>query len=212
MSSLPKSASTSRKRTFASRKVANEKRILEQDCTIAEQAIQIDDLQQYSRRQSIRVQGVAFVPGEDKDDFDESLLLAQINKTLEPANIVIDESEVIRFHRSAALKDDKFNPGTKTSQVLIKFKHWRVRAKFQGVNSEMRKKEKNKQKGCRVYHDLTKRRLALLNSARTTIAKYPGWFAYADINSDLKIRCDKRFFKFNTQAELDQAIAQIGNK
>jgi hypothetical protein len=116
------------------------------------------------------------VPGEDKDDFDESLLLAQVNKTLEPANIQIEESEVIRFHRSAALKDDKFSPGTKTSQVLIKLKHWRVRAKFQGVNAQMRRKEKKKEKGCRVYHDLTKRRLALLNTARTAIAVYPGWF------------------------------------
>ena len=184
----------------------NLKLLHENEGVIAEQAVLIDDLQQYGRRQSVRVQGVTVVPGEGDDD---SLLLEQVNKALEPANIALQASDVIRFHRSSAIKDDKFAPGTKSSQVLIKLKHWCVRAKFQGVNTAMRLKEKKKEKGCRVYHDLTKRRLDLLNTAREDIAVCPGWFAYADINSGLKLRCEKRFFNFNTKAELDTAIAQI---
>ena len=74
----------------------------------------------------------------------------------------------------------------------------------------MRQQEKTPGgKGCRVYHDLTKRRLALLNSARKECEAIPGWYAYADINSGLKLRCEKKFHSFNTRDELDAAIAMI---
>ena len=84
-----------------------------------------------------------------------------------------------------------------------------MRTKFQGVNAAMRVKEKKKETGYRVYHDLTKRRLQLLNTARESVAACPGWFAYADVSSGLKLRCERRFISFNTKAELDAAILQI---
>jgi hypothetical protein len=185
------------------------KDILAQKKLIKDQSLDIDDLQQYGRRQSIRVQGVAVVPGENDND---TLLFDQINKTLAPSNIVLRETDVIHFHRSSAIKDDKYAPGTKSSQVILKLKHWNVRARFQGLNTLMRKKEEKGGDGCRVYHDLTKRRLDLLNSARESVKGVPGWFAYADINSGLKLRCDKLYYKFNTYAELDAAIKEIKAK
>ncbi len=70
----------------------------------------------------------------------------------------------------------------------------------------MRKKEDAGGDGSRVYHDLTKLRLALLNEARDSVAGLDGWFAYADINSNLKLRKGERFLKFNTSEELEEHV------
>jgi hypothetical protein len=154
------------------------------------------------------VQNVPVVQGEDRDK-SQDLLLASINATLQPSGIVIQHKQIIRFHRSSAAKDDKDVRGQKVSQVIIKLRNWHYRAQFQGLNTRMRLLEDAGEAGCRVYHDLTKRRLALLNEARTSLNGHPGWFAYADINSNLKIRKDEKFFKFNTIEELDEVIKKL---
>ena len=137
------------------------------------------------------------------------MLLKSVNETLTPAGIALEHSDIIRFHRSSAMKDDKDVPFGKVSQVIIKLRNWRLRAQFQGLNGRMRGKEKTPGvKGCRVYHDLTKRRLALLNQARDDCVN--GWFAYADTNSNLKIRKDDQVKNFNTIEELEAIIADIG--
>jgi hypothetical protein len=56
-------------------------------------------------------------------------------------------------------------------------------------------------------HDLTKRRLSLLNEARD--AMRDGWFAYADVNSNLKLRKGERFLKFNTREELAAHVESL---
>jgi hypothetical protein len=73
----------------------------------------------------------------------------------------------------------------------------------------MRKKENEGGEGCRVFHDLTKRRLTLLNSARDQIKDKEGWIAYADINSNLKLRKEERFHKFNTDEELEALVPTL---
>jgi hypothetical protein len=170
--------------------------------------IELDDLEQYGRRKSIRVQNVPVVQGEDKDS-DQNLLLASINATLAPSKIVLKQEDIIRFHRSSAAKDDKYTPNQKVAQCIIKLRNWRLRQQFQGLNSTMRAQEKDGGEGCRVYHDLMRRRLALLNNARDDVASITGWFAYADMNSNLKLRNGDRFIKFNTEEELEDAIDKI---
>ena len=166
--------------------------------------IQLDDLEQYGRRKSIRVQNVPLVDGEDKDK-SQDLLLASVNMTLQPSGIALRHKDIIRFHRSSAAKDDRDVPGRKVSQCIIKVKNWKLRQQFQGLNTRMRKAEEDKTGGgCRVYHDLTKRRLALLNEARGLMQD--GWFAYADLNSNLKLRKGERFLKFNTSEELSAHV------
>ena len=170
--------------------------------------VDIDDLEQYGRRKSIRVQNVKVVHGE-KDDKSQDLLLKSVNETLMPAGIALEHSDIIRFHRSSAMKDDKDVPFGKVSQLIIKCRNWRIRSQFQGLNGRMRDIEKTPWvKGCRVYHDLTKRRLALLNQARDDCVN--GWFAYADTNSNLKIRKGDQVKNFNTIDELKAIIAEIG--
>jgi hypothetical protein len=183
--------------------------VVKSDARIDGVRIELDDLEQYGRRKSIRVQNVTVVAGEGKDDTDNELLLASINATLAPSKIVLKQEDVIRFHRSSAAKDDKYTPDKKVSQCIIKLRNWRLRQQFQGLNSLMRAQEKNGGEGCRVYHDLTRRRLALLNNARDDCVSLPGWFAYADMNSNLKLRNGDRFLKFNTEEELEAAINKI---
>ena len=169
--------------------------------------IQLDDLEQYGRRKSIRIQNVPVVPNEDKDK-SQDLLLKSINSVLEPTGIVLRHKDTIRFHRSSAAKDDKNVQGGKVSQCLVKLKNWPLRRLFQGLNTRMRKEEEAETGGgCRVYHDLTKRRLALLNEARGVLRD--GWFAYADVNSNLKLRKGDRFLNFNTSEELAAHVESL---
>lgn len=164
--------------------------------------LRVDDLEQYGRRKNIRVQDVTVVEGESDDI---TLVLEQINVRLEPTGVQIREADCIRYHRSSKEKDDRDVTGAKVSQCIVKLKHWSARRIFQGMNS------KNRAAGykARVYHDLTKRRLNLLNKARTDLAVHPGWFPYADVNSNLKIRSGTRFYSFNTEVELSEAINKI---
>ena len=190
-------------------KAAVQKAVDEHKAVIAGLKVDIDDLEQYGRRKSIRVQNVVVVAGESDDD-NQDLLLNSVNERLAPANIRLEHRDIIRFHRSSASKDDLDNleTGGKVSQVLIKLKNWPLSRRFQGLNSRMRLKENTPGfKGCRVYHDLTKRRLALLNEARAACKN--GWFAYADANCNLKLRNGDKFLKFNTSEELAVHIATL---
>jgi hypothetical protein len=164
--------------------------------------LRVDDLEQYGRRKSIRVQNVPVVPGEREDS---SLVLAQINHKILPTGIVLREKDCIRYHRSSKEKENlDRGVGGNVTQCIVKLKYWSIRRQFQGLNKLMRDKE-NK---VRVFHDLTKRRLKLLNKARDDIT-LEGWFAYADVNSNLKIRNGTRFFSFNTEKELADVIAKL---
>jgi hypothetical protein len=85
---------------------------------LGEQDISLDDLEQYGRRKSIRFQNVAVVAGEDKNS---NLLLASINKRLEPAGIELKPIDIIRFHRSSAAKDGKEIQGKVTHLLVTHF-------------------------------------------------------------------------------------------
>jgi hypothetical protein len=163
----------------------------------------VDDLEQYGRRKSIRVQNVPVVEGEG-DDIE--LVLQQINISLAPANIQLTEADCIRYHRSSKEKDNRDEEvGGKVSQCIVKLKHWAMRRQFQGLNKRCR----DNKISTRVFHDLTKCRFALLNQAREDLKNHEGWFAYADVNSNLKLRQGKRFYSFNTAEELEVAISKI---
>ena len=146
------------------------------------------------------------VTGED-DDKNQDLLLASVNARLEPADIVLSHEDIVRFHRSSATKDDRDNEGAKVSQVIVKLRNWPLRRQFQGLNKRMREKEEAGGVGCRVYHDLTKRRLALLNEPRAACKN--AWYAYADINSKLKVRKGTKFLSFNSSEELATHVQQM---
>ena len=183
-------------------KAAVAKAVEEQKAVISKLRIDLDDLEQYGRRKSVRIQNVRVVPDEYEDK-NQDLLLGSVNDRLAPSGIKLAHEDITRFHRSSAAKDDKDVEGGKVSQVIVKLRNWKLRVQFQGLNKLMREKEdRDKVPGCRVYNDLTKRRLALLNEARDLCIN--GWYAYADMNSNLKVRKGKQFYSFNTSEELSE--------
>ena len=121
-------------------KAAVEKAVAEHKAVIKGVRVDLDDLEQYGRRKSIRIQNVAVVAGEGEDE-NQDLLLDSVNKRLEHSGIILQHEDIVRFHRSSASKDDKDKPGEKVSQVIVKLRNWRLRRQFQGLNKRMREKE-----------------------------------------------------------------------
>ena len=164
---------------------------------------QTDDLQQYGRRMSVRVEGVPIVEGENENP---ALLFAEINKSLEKVNINLKQEDVVRFHRSAKPKiDEKTN--IKSAQCIVKLVRWEKRRALHGVNKRAREKDLP----VRVYHDLTKRRLTLLNNARNKLKSLNiasnDVFVYAstaisssEFPGDFSISTPKKNFKVSSRS------------
>ena len=173
----------------------------------------MDDLEQYGRRTSVRVEGLEFVEGETADG-----LFEKVRSNLEKVDIDLKETDVIRMHRSAKPVEKN---GKVTAQTIIKMSNWKIRERMQGVNKACRAKKLS----FRVNGDLTARRYKLLASARERIfsmlsrkyskeliAKLPdeeNVFAFANVNSKLRIRARKQIFKFNNEEQLDKIIREV---
>ena len=177
--------------------------------------IAVDDLEQYGRRMSVRVEGIPWEEGETNDDL-EKTMIAEFAKV----GVKIEPPDIVRLHRSSKVKEWK--QGRKvslTKQCIIKFSNWRSREKFAGFNRKARAKPGT----VRVNNDLTRRRLQLLTSARQRVEAHmkqlftpeeienglpdtENVFAYANINSDLRMRIRGRVVSFNTLPELEAAV------
>ena len=87
--------------------------------------------------------------------------------------------------------------------------HCEIGRELHGAN----KRAQDLGKSVRVYHDLTKRRLTLLNNARKKLSDQglasAEVFAFADMNSNLKIRKNKRAFDFNTEEKFDSLFTEL---
>ena len=155
-----------------------------------------DDLEQYGRRMSVRIQNVPIVAGEDDN---RELLLDEINRQLAGVDMKIERSQIIRYHRSSKPKDG-------ASQCLVKLRSWDKRAELHNVN----RKARDLNKRTRVYHDLTKRRLTCLNQARDELGDRANKdrFVYADINSSLMFRTNGKKYRFNTLDEFKVLLVQ----
>lgn len=82
-----------------------------------------DDLEQYSRRNSLRVSGLQY--NENSDD-PESLIMDLVNEKLK-LNPPLEDSEVDRCHRVGKKKD-----------IIIKFTSYKARSAVIGLRSELR--------------------------------------------------------------------------
>ena len=199
------------------------RQLAEKDAVIVNQAVSLDDLEQYGRRFAIRVDNL---PYENEKETDAQLcnsLAAEFTK----ADIRIDfERDVKRLHRVGKPKTLK-DTNKVVRQVIIKFANWTAREKFKSFN----KTAKQKKIPIRVSHDLTQRRLKLLNLARDKISANMlrlGYtedqirgkngqsiedefnvFAYANYNSELRIRGRKTVFRFNTEADLNKVMSEL---
>jgi len=161
----------------------------------------------------MRVEGIKFTEGETKEE-----LRVLVKEELTKGGVVLKDRDIVRLHRSSKpfTKD-----GVTTKQCLVKLSNWSAREKFVGYN----KRARNSGGKTRAKNDLTKRRLGLLEEARKRIYSRlkrsfndeeinelpdaENVFAYANINSDLRIRARGTVHQFASEAELEDLIAHI---
>ena len=130
-----------------------------------------DESEQYSRKDSLRINGIAVQNGETN----ESLQTAFIEK-LREYNVEIDKSDIFRMHRAGRAhpinnlkkhlnncdkRNLEINPAdkTETAEIIVRFSNWRSRSSVYSVKY-------NKSADILVKCDLTKYRQDLLAEAR----------------------------------------------
>ena len=118
---------------------------------------EVDDLQQYGRRSSVRIEGIVFDQGETP-----AQLRQKVKDNVAELGITMEDVDIFRLHRSSRPKRcDRRKDGTMIAQTLVKLRSWDIREALHYANKTAREKKVK----IRVHHDLTKRRYGLLSRA-----------------------------------------------
>lgn len=129
--------------------------LVEKDKTIGVLENKIDDLEQYQRRQCLRVFGVSETDGEDTDK-----LAIDVAKKI---GVDLSVNDIDRSHRIGRKETDRPRP------VIVKFVSYRKR------NELFRSKKNLRGTGIVIREDLTKKRHALLQEAITKFGLKNVW-------------------------------------
>ena len=161
----------------------------------------IDDQEQRGRKMSLRIEGLEYKRNETDQE-----LRADIVAKLNEFEANITDEDICRAHRTARPKKDRDSP-TIVAQTIVRFRSWGARTRAYRAKFYSKANQKREQINC----DLTKRRLDLLNRARSILGKHPVAHVYADAECRLllKIRPTDEKIPFNNEAELQSAIAKI---
>ena len=151
----------------------------------------IDQLESYSRRQCLRINGVEVVDGDESSE-----AVVKIVKTfLQEAEVTAPDNVIDRAHRIG--RSFTVN-GRKYRSIIVKFNNFRTRALFYKNRNKLDKK-------IRVRVDLTKRRYNMLKETLNIIDEknLSNTYAFADINCRLKIvdKVSEEEIFFNTMEE-----------
>ena len=119
----------------------------------------LDDIQQYSRRNCLLVHGLK----EDKDESTNDLVLKLFNEKL---GVAVDISMIDRSHRLGPVRGEN-NP--KPRPVIVKFCSYRIR------RAVFTTKRKLKGSGVSVTESFTKQRMKLLNEVQKVVGKGNSW-------------------------------------
>ncbi|XP_072022198.1 uncharacterized protein [Amphiura filiformis] len=117
---------------------------------------QLNDIQQYSRRNSLRVTGIPEHLKECTDTIVKDL-------AKEKLGITINDSDVDRSHRVGKMNESE-DGSKKHRAILVKFTSYRPR------NKVIKARSKLKGSGITIHEDLTKQNQSLLSKT----AKHPG--------------------------------------
>ena len=168
--------------------------------------VKSDNLEQYSRRSCLRINGIEVVDGVEN-----------INTTLENCYNHIgqkfDTHEIDRAHRIGKTYVDKVTKKVHQS-IIVKYKSWGPRTAF------YKARPKPFVNGLKIKDalpftcnlDLTKRRYNLLGDVRGIIKHYPQInFVFADVNCNLGIRFhgDEQSKSFNDKSQLDKILENL---
>ena len=117
--------------------------------TVGKLEAEIDDQEQYSRRNCLLIHGVT----EDKKEDTDSVVINIIKNDVE---VEISENDIDRTHRIGAPK----NPGERPRPIIVKFARYNVRKKV------FKNKKRLKGKKTSITESLTKNRMEKLKQAR----------------------------------------------
>ena len=176
------------------------------DRVIEELQKQLNDLQQYTRRYSVIVNGIKVKQGRETNDD----LRVEVNKLLEEANVSdVTKNEVDKFHRNGPRKDDE-------QSIIIRFKSHSAKEEFY-------KKRKNiKRRYTKIYPSLTSTNRSLLESSRKFLEENhnestdgellnPPHFVLADMHGNISVKMkyehkNRLFFNFSSIQQLMRII------
>ena len=165
----------------------------------------LDDLEQYGRKNSLRIEGIEVSEMETNAQLTE-----KVAKSLNSMGANVSPSDFFRLHRSGKTHTKN---GRRVAQTIVRFQSWAARSrafKTRYANPD----ETHGQVRVRpqfVRLDLTKRRLSLLEKAQSALKNHPQAHAYADAECNLLvvIRETKERFRFNSPYELDKALSCV---
>ena len=171
--------------------VENVNSLLERKC---------DDLESYTRRQNLRIVGIAEPEGDENGDECLRKVKEEISKM---DNVQFDLDSVIdRAHRVGPKKNRQ---GERVQRAMIvRFTSWRAR-------THVYTNRKTSKGDAKFYTDLTKRRFDLKKKAQEkTNGNEKVKFSYSDVNNNICLMLENGTKKsFNSEAELDTILASI---
>lgn len=165
----------------------------------------VDDLEQYGRRYSVRINGIPTKADGESED---------VKKIVEDCCTDMDTpfiaAKIDRAHRIGQVTTDR-RTKKKVQPIIVKFRSWESRTDF------FRARPKWTQGGgprrFSVALDLTKNRYTLLKIAREKIVDNPNIkYAHADLNCRLGLRLsDDSTVYFNSKHELENLLRDHSN-
>ena len=162
--------------------------LLETRCNLLER--RLDDSEQYTRRSSLRINGIPSSSNETAKD-----CLDKVKGEVAKLGIQVQDCEFDRAHRIGPTVDREGKP-IKDRQMIVRFSTFRAR-------TAVYRNRKNGNKDVRYYIDQTKRRFELRKMAvKHCEDKLDVDFVFVDVNCNLCIRLKNGKFEFFNSNEL----------
>ena len=133
-----------------------------------------DELEQYGRRLSIRIDGVPVAENETSNN-----VLQNVRSITEESSSEIPDVAIDRAHRIGKAYTDKTS-GVKCKSVIVRFTSFRHRTMFHHSR-------KNLKRNVKVKLDLTKKHLIFTEAMQVVKNNEAVKFVMADINCRLKV-------------------------
>ena len=165
---------------------------------------QLDDMQQYSRRNCLIIENVPHEVGEKIQDIEE-----KTNKILQDKLKFSENNITNEFDKAHRLgKNEPGNP----APVIVRFKSHSFRAKVFNKRKELKK---DGDKSIKIKVCLTKERKKLLNVSKTKLeGNEKVHFVYANINGDIKVRLhhkvnNKNVYDIKNNKDIEEIMIKL---
>ena len=162
----------------------------------------IDDGEQYSRRQCLRLNNIELPQQGEKET-----CMEKVEKVLRDLDCGVGVESVDRAHRIGPVKVS--DEGSRSQQMIVRFNSFRDRTKVYRARKSL-----SGDSGVKVRLDLTKKRLDTLIKAQDLVKNHGKCeFAFADINCNLsvKLKGSKGFIFFTSIADLNDKLDKLDN-